>query len=44
MQPYANNPALRGQLESQVNFLTEFTQKTYDSMRKVSELNMHLAQ
>jgi phasin family protein len=44
MQPYANNPALRGQLESQVNFLTEFTQKSYDSMRKVSELNMHLAQ
>ncbi|MFL6672988.1 MAG: phasin family protein [Massilia sp.] len=44
MQPYANNPALRGNLESQVNFLTELTQKTYDSIRKVSELNLHLAQ
>jgi phasin family protein len=44
MQPYATNPALRGNLESQVNYLTELTQKTYDSMRKLSELNMRLAQ
>jgi phasin family protein len=44
MQTYTNNPALRGHLESQVNFLTELTQKTYDSIRKLSELNMHLAQ
>ncbi|WP_167759781.1 phasin family protein [Massilia horti] len=44
MQAYPNNPALRGHLESQVNFLSELTQKTYDSMRKLSELNMHLAQ
>jgi phasin family protein len=44
MQPLANNQALRSHMESQVNFLTELSQKTYDSMRKVSELNMHLAQ
>lgn len=44
MQAYPNNPALRGQMESQVNFLTELTQKTYDSIRKLSELNMHMAQ
>jgi phasin family protein len=44
MQAYANNPALRSNLESQVNLMTELTQKTYDSVRKISELNMHLAQ
>jgi phasin family protein len=44
MQPFATNPALRGNLETQVNVLTELTQKTYDAIRKVSELNLHLAQ
>jgi phasin family protein len=44
MQTYANNPALRSHLETQVNFMTELTQKTYDSVRKLSELNMQLAQ
>jgi phasin family protein len=44
MQPLANNQALRSHLETQVNFLTELSQKTYDSVRQVSELNMHLAQ
>src|SRR4051794_38622268 len=43
MQPYSNNPAVRGQLQSQVNIMTEMTQRTYESMRKVSELNMQLA-
>jgi phasin family protein len=40
----ANNPALRSQLETQVNFLTELSQRTYDSARKVGELNMHFTQ
>jgi len=44
MPAFANNPAMRSHLENQVNFMTELTQKTYDSMRKLSELNMHLAQ
>lgn len=44
MQAYANNPALRSNLESQVNLMTELSQKTYDSVRKISELNMQLAQ
>lgn len=38
------NPALRSHFENQVNFFTELTQKNYDSLRKLSELNMHLAQ
>jgi phasin family protein len=44
MQTYTNNPALRANLETQVNFMTELTQKTYDSVRKLSELNMQMAQ
>jgi phasin family protein len=44
MQAFANNPAMKSHLENQVNFMTELTQKTYDSIRKLSELNMHLAQ
>lgn len=44
MQPLANNQALRNHMETQVNFLTELSQKSYDSVRKVGELNMHLAQ
>jgi phasin family protein len=44
MSALANNPALQSHLENQVSFLTDLTQKTYESMRKLSELNMHLAQ
>lgn len=44
MESAANTQALRSHMESQVNFLTELSSKTYDSMRRVSELNMHLAQ
>ncbi len=40
----ATNPALRSQLETQVNFLTELSHRTYESVRKVSELNMHFTQ
>jgi len=44
MPAFANNPAMKSHLENQVTFMTELTQKTYDSIRKLSELNMHLAQ
>ena len=44
MPALSNNPALRSHLENQVNFFTDLTQKSYDSMRQLSELNMHLAQ
>jgi phasin family protein len=44
MQPYATNPALRSQLETQVNFMTQLATRSCDSMRRLSELNMRLAQ
>jgi phasin family protein len=40
----ANNPALRNQVETQVNFLTELSHRSYESVRKVSELNMRYTQ
>lgn len=44
MQPFANTPALQSHLESQVNFFTELAHRTYDSARKLSELNLRLTQ
>ena len=44
MQSFVNNPALRSQLETQVNFMTELSQKTYDALRKLMELNLRTAQ
>jgi hypothetical protein len=44
MHPLAPNPALASQFETQVNFMTELTHRTYDLVRKLSEINMHLAQ
>lgn len=44
MQSFADNPALRSQLETQVNFMTELSQKTYDALRKLMELNLRAAQ
>jgi phasin family protein len=44
MQSFANNPAMRSNMETQVNFMTELSQKTYDSVRKLSEINLRLAQ
>jgi phasin family protein len=43
MPSIASNPAIRSNLELQVNFMTELTQKTYDAMRKLSEMNLHMA-
>lgn len=42
--PYSNNPALRAHLESQVNLVTEMARTSYESVRKLSELNLQLAQ
>jgi phasin family protein len=44
MQAYANNTALRSHLENQVNFFTEFTHKTYDALRRLSQINLRLTQ
>jgi hypothetical protein len=43
MQSFANNPALKSHLETQVNFMTDLSQKSYDFVGKVTELNMNLA-
>lgn len=43
MQLFTDNPALRSQLESQVDFMTAFTSKAVDTVRQLSELNMKLA-
>ncbi|MBZ2207071.1 phasin family protein [Massilia soli] len=44
MQPFANNPALRSHFDTQVNFFTELAQRSVDSARQLSELNLRLAQ
>lgn len=43
MQFFSDNPALRAHIESQIDFMTEFTQKTFDALREISELNLRLA-
>ncbi len=43
MQFLSDNPALRAHLESQVDFMNQFTQKAYDTLREVSEMNLKLA-
>ena len=44
MQSLANNPALRSHVDTQVNFFTELAQRSVDSARQLSELNLRLAQ
>jgi phasin family protein len=43
MPSYANRPPLQPGFESQMNFMTELTRKTSDSVRKLSELNLQFA-
>jgi phasin family protein len=43
MQSFANNPALKSHLETQLNFVTELSQKGFDATRQVSDLNLQLA-
>jgi phasin family protein len=43
MQFLSDNPALRAHLESQVDFMNQFTQKAYDTLREMSEMNLKLA-
>lgn len=44
MPSYSSNSAMRSGLDAQVNFMTELTRRSYDSVRKLSELNLHFAQ
>jgi Phasin protein len=43
MQSLANNPALISQFQTQMDFITELSQKTVDLVRQLSEINMHMA-
>jgi phasin family protein len=44
MPSYSSNSAMRSGVDAQVAFMTEFTRRTYDAMRTLSELNLHFAQ
>lgn len=44
MPSYSSNSAMRSGLDAQVNFMTELTRRSYDSVRRLSELNLHFAQ
>lgn len=44
MPSYPNSSAINSGIQAQVNFMTELTRKTVDSVRKLSELNMQFAQ
>jgi phasin family protein len=44
MQAFQNTTALRSHMENQVNFFTELSHKSYDALRRVSEINLRLAQ
>jgi phasin family protein len=43
MQFLSENPALRAHLESQVDFINEFSQKMVDALRQISDMNLKLA-
>jgi hypothetical protein len=43
MQLFSDNTALRSHLESQADFMREFSQKSIDILRQVSEMNLKLA-
>lgn len=44
MPSYSSNAAMRSGLDAQLSFITEFTRRSYDAARKLSELNLHFAQ
>ncbi len=44
MPSNSSTSAMRAHLESQVAFMSDLTRKTYDSARKLSELNLHFTQ
>ena len=44
MPSYSSKSPMRSGIDAQVSFMTELTRRTYDSVRKLSELNLHFAQ
>lgn len=43
MQSFATHPAFKSHLETQVNFITELSQKNIEASRQIAELNMQIA-
>lgn len=44
MPSYSSNAAMRSGLDAQVSFISEFARRSYHTVRKLSELNLHFAQ
>lgn len=44
MPSYPSNNAMRSNIEAQLSFINELTRRNYDSIRKLSELNMNFLQ
>ena len=44
MPSFPTNPVIRSGLDAQVDFLTELTRRSYEAVRKLSELNLRFAQ
>ncbi|MES2317306.1 MAG: phasin family protein [Pseudomonadota bacterium] len=44
MPSFPTNSPMRSGLDAQLGFLTELTRRSYDSLRKLSELNLQFAQ
>jgi phasin family protein len=43
MEFFTDNPALRAQLQSQLDFMNEFSTRALDMLRQVSDINLKLA-
>lgn len=44
MPSYSRSPTMRSGLDAQVSFMNELSRKSYDSVRMLSELNVHYMQ
>ena len=44
MPSFPTNPLMRSGIDAQLDFMTEFTRRTYEAARKLSELNLRFAQ
>jgi phasin family protein len=44
MPSFPTNPLMRSGIDAQLELMTEFTRRSYEAARKLSELNLHFAQ
>lgn len=44
MPSFPTNPLMRTGLDAQLDFITAFSRRSYDAMRKLGEMNLYLAQ